>query len=204
MQKYYCAVSDYFIGDLEVYTPDQGAPSRDSGLYISPQQAPYSGRVRSMRSCGFLIDTDSTPIDTDQITLVFSVATYRLQGNRYRRTSANQALTFFRINVSETFGCVHKIFAAETRPNVTKGDFSGIFIHQGGCAQILIEPLPLFACPVHVNLIDSVHNANCSRALYFNSTRSSATIPEEVAVSDGHPVNIFLNIDFEIGTLQAI
>ena len=58
---------------------------------------------------------------------------------------------------------------------------------------------------MHLNMIDSVNYGNCSRAIYFNNTRSRVGIPVEVAASgsDGHLVNIFLNIEYKISKLSS-
>ena len=55
----------------------------------------------------------------------------------YRQVSAGQNVVFT-ISCNETFGCVSKSYADGIQPAVRRGDHGGVFIHRGGCAQILV------------------------------------------------------------------
>lgn len=186
------------MGNFKVTTADGGTPSPDTGLYISPLEIPYNGRVRSLRTCGFLLDPDANPQGTDAITLYFSLAVYRLTGNSYRRVSDVEDIPF-NIHANATFGCQEKNYADDALPVVTKGDRTGLLIHSDDCNQLLVDPTPVYTCPVHVVMTDPL--ANCSQAFYFNSTRLDRTMPEEVNVVNGLPVNVFMNLEFTVGKL---
>ena len=131
------------------------------------------------------------------ITLVLYAAGYRLVGSTFERIT-NTLSFFFNINVGETFGC-NVVSKPNEQPNVLKGDRYGVLIQQQECIQRSIMP-PFYSCSAHVNIIDPVKN--CSQSLYFNNTRlvgRDLDMPAELNAINGHPVDVFINLDVIIG-----
>ena len=163
-----------------------------------PRQAPISGRLKSIRGCGFLLDPNANPQGTDVLTLVFSIAIFQQQGNSLRRMNDAEDVEF-PISRDDTFGCYENSYSEAVQPVVTKGDWAGVFVSQKNCTQLFVDRA-VYLCPAHVNLIDPVRN--CSQALYFNSTRSNIAMPREVNAFEGYPVNVFMNMEFIFGKLR--
>ena len=184
---------EFVIGNLEVETQDGGTPSPDSGLYLMSQEAPINATLKALRACGFHLD--SIPYYPGaEISLIFLVAGYQLVGNSYERHTAQFPFELS-VNDSGSFGCSNHLIPFGGLP-VFQGDKAGIFIQRGDCSLRAINSLE-YTCPAHVNMIDPVKN--CSQALYFNSTSKDENMPERISVGDGHPVNVFINMDITIG-----
>jgi hypothetical protein len=163
--------------------------------------APSDGRVQALNVCAYLVFPDPDPQGADKITLQFYVAGYRLIGNSYRRIS-NTLRIFFNIYTNETFGCYPAgpiVFTPENRPEVLKDDMLGVYVPDEDCHQFSANP-PLYSCSAHLNIIDP--DKNCSQALYFSNTRlEDNRMPDRVDARNGHPVDLFLNVDVFIGML---
>ena len=186
-------VREFVIGNLEVETQDGGTPSPDTGLYLMSHEAPNVGKLKALRACGFHLDSIPYYPGTE-ISLIFFVAGYQLVGNSYERHT-NQFPIQLAVNDSGSFGCSNFLIPFGGL-QVSQGDKAGIFIQRGGCSLRAINSLE-YTCPAHVNMIDPVKN--CSQALYFNSTSKDENMPERISVGDGHPVNVFINMDITIG-----
>lgn len=191
-------------GNLEVDTPESGEPAPDTGLYLMTQSAPVDGFLRAFNACGFLVELNPTPAGSNEIILIFFVAGYRLIGNTFRRITPT---TFFSytIYVGETFGCNMINFSAEQENQVVvqKGDRPGVLIQRHDCFQQSLQP-PRYFCSAHVNMIDP--RENCSQTLYFNRTllEGGTNLPAELNAVDGHPMDVFVNLDIVIGMILLI
>ena len=191
--KLHYIVREYVIGNLQVETQDGGTPSPDTGLYLMSQEFLFSGQLKALRACGFRL-INSNPPETE-ISLIFFVAGYRLVGNSYKRYT-DPFMFFLTINASDSFGC-DELNIPNGGLQVSKGDKAGVFVQQAYyCNQFAINS-PIYTCPAHVNMVDTVEN--CSQALYFNNTRDDENMPERINVVDGNPVNIFINMNITIG-----
>ena len=175
-------------------TQEDGMPSTDTGLYLLSQEVPYDGRVKALRACGFLIDQNVNPQDTDQITLFFFVTAYRRVGDSYVRLYASHAFAY-NINSTDIFGCAEENVTDEEWI-LSSGDRIGVFVQKSDCVQFSATT---YACPAHVSMIDPVKN--CSQAHYFPNTAIALgnDTPENLAVFDGDPVDTFINLDAIIG-----
>lgn len=188
------------IGNLEVDSPEDGVPSLDTGMYLMSQEFPFEAYVRTVNACAFLTEPNPNPQGNGVIRLPLLATVYRLMGNNFRQVT-DTLLFSITINVGETFGCNIidlSTLALLERPKVKEGDRPGVFILQDGCFQSLILG---YSCPAHVNLVDPIKN--CSQSLYFNNTEleNGANIPAELNAIDGYPVDVFINLDIDIGEL---
>ena len=191
--KLHYIVREYVIGNLQVEKQDGGTPSPDSGLYLMSQEFLFSGQLKALRACGFRL-INSNPPETE-ISLIFFVAGYRLVGNSYKRYT-DPFMFFLTINASDSFGC-GELNIPNGGLQAFKGDKAGVFVQQAYyCNQFAINS-PIYTCPAHVNMVDTVKN--CSQALYFNNTRDDENMPERINIVDGNPVNVFINMNITIG-----
>ena len=194
----YATPIDYVLGNLEVDKPGNGIPSLDTGLYIMSQEVPFDGFIKAVNACAFLTDPNLNP-QNSEITLGFLVAGYQLIRNNFQRVTDT---LFFSISVpvGEVLGCntISLISAQQTKNQLYKGNRPGILFLQEECQQTSLQP-PQFFCPAHVNLVDP--NKNCSQSLYFNNTgpEDGFDAPAELIATNGHPVDVFINVDFVIG-----
>ena len=171
-------------------------PSLDTGLYLMSQEAPFDGHVKSVNACAFLVESNPNPQGTDEIVLFFSVAGYRLMGNIFRRITDTQFFSIG-ITVGEIFGC-NTINFPDQQQMMLKGERPGVFVLQQECNQFSLQP-PFYTCSAHVNLVDPI--MNCSQSLYFNNTSldDGNNMPAELTAINGHPVDVFINLDIVIG-----
>ena len=185
------------IGNLEVHSPEDGMPSLDTGLYLMSQEAPFDGYIKSVNACAFLVESNPKPQGTDEIMLFFFVASYRLMKNTFRRITDTLVFTTS-ITVGEIFGCNIINFANQQQPMLLKGDRPGVLVSQEECLQFSFQP-PIYLCSAHVNLDDPI--MNCSQSLYFNNTslEDGSNMPAELTTINGHPVDVFINLDFVLG-----
>ena len=189
---------DISIGNLEVDSLEDGMPSLDTGLYLMSQEVLFDGNIRSVNACAFLVEPNPNPRGTNEITLIFFAAGYRLMGNAFRRITDT---LFFSISIAvgEIFGCnTINYLASGQQHMMLKGDRPGVFVLQQECNQFSLQP-PVYLCSAYVNLVDPI--VNCSQSLYFNNTslEQNGALPAELAAIDGHPVNVFINLDITIG-----
>ena len=162
------------------------------------QEFLFSGQLKALRACGFRL-INSNPPETE-ISLIFFVAGYRLVGNSYKRYT-DPFMFFLTINASDSFGC-DELNLPNGGLQAFKGDKAGVFVQQAYyCNQFAINS-PIYTCPAHVNMVDTVKN--CSQALYFNNTRDDENMPERINIVDGNPVNIFINMNITIGESVTI
>ena len=161
------------------------------------QEAPFDGYIKSVNACAFLVDSNPNPQVTDEITLLFFAAGYRLMGNIFRRITDTLEFTIS-IPEEETLGCNIINLADRQQPMMLKGDRPGVFILQEECLQFSLLP-PTYICSAHVNLVDPI--MNCSQSLYFNNTSLEGRniMPAELTAINGHPVDVFINLDIVIG-----
>ena len=83
-----------------------------------------------------------------------------------------------------------------------KGDRPGVSVLQQECNQFSLQP-PMYFCTAHVNLVDSI--MNCSQSLYFNNTSlEGGAMPAELTAINGHPVDVFLNLDIVLGKYRLL
>ena len=151
-----------------------------------------------MNACAFLIEPNPNPQGTGAISLIFLAAGYRLIGNNYRKITDTLLFTII-INVGETFGCNTISFPSVGQPKVLKGDRPGVLVLQEECVQFSLDS-PSYTCPARVNIVDPIKN--CSQSLYFNNTGlEDGDIPAELNAVDGQPVDVFINLDIDIGEL---
>ena len=161
------------------------------------QEVPFDGYIKSVNTCAFLIDSNPNPQVTDEIILHFFVAGYRLMGNIFRRIT--DTLNFsIRISVGEIFGCDIINLLDQLQPMILKGDRPGVFVLQEECLQVSLLP-STYICSAHVNLVDPI--MNCSQSLYFNNTslEDGVNMPAELTAINGHPVDVFINLDIVLG-----
>ncbi len=160
--------------------------------------APSDGLVKALNVCAYLVFPNPDPQGADEITLQFYLAGYRLEGNSYRMIS-NTLRIFFNIYTNETFGCYPVEFAPDNQPEVLKDDMLGVYVPDEDCHQFFTNPSD-YICSAHLNIIDPIKN--CSQALYFSNTRlEDNRMPDRVDARNGHPVDLFLNVDVFIGRL---
>lgn len=175
-------------------------PSLDTGLYFMSKQAPFDGLVNALNACAYLIFPNPEPQGANAITLQFYVAGYRLMGNSFERISNTLSLKF-NINTNETFGCHLITFAPEQRTKVLMGDRLGVYVPDEDCHQFSTTP-PLYYCSAHLNIIDPIKN--CSQSLYFNNTKlEDRSMPAVLDAINGHPMDVFLNVDVILGRLKC-
>ena len=171
-------------------------PSLDTGLYLMSQEAPFDGYVKSVNACAFLIEPNPNPQGTNEIILLFSAAGYRLMGNAFKKITATLDFSII-ITAGEVFGCNVINLASGQQPMMLKGDRPGVFVLRQECIQFSFLP-PTYLCSAYVNLIDPI--MNCSQSLYFNNTSlEDEGMPTELTAINGHPVNVFINLDIIIG-----
>ena len=172
-------------------------PSLDAGLYLMSQKVPFDGYIKSVNACAFLVDSNPNFQGTDEIILLFFVAGYRLMGNIFRRITGTLNFSI-RISVGEIFGCRIINLPDRLQPMILNGDRSGVFVLQKECLQISFQP-PEYVCSAHVNLVDPI--MNCSQSLYFNNTslEDGDNMPAELTAINGHPVDVFINLDIVLG-----
>ena len=197
-----CQSIEVTIGNLEVESPSEGVPSLDTGMYMSSQESPFDGRIKALKVCAFL--TEPTPNSQDDlIALYFYTAGYRSMGNKFKMFTST-LYSFFTINRTCTFRCYMRHLTSLEQHEVLKGDRFGVFVGQRGCGLSSSLGQQRYFCPAHVNIIDPVRN--CSQSLYFNNTRlegvSMNQMPAELDAINGHPVDVFLNLDVIVGRLN--
>ena len=161
------------------------------------QEAPFDGSIKSVNACAFLVDSNSNPQGTDDhITLIFFVAGYRLMGNIFRRITDTLSFTI-NIPVGEIFSCNLINVSDQQQPMMLKGVRPGVFVLQDECRQVFVQP-PIYFCSARVNLVDPI--MNCSQSLYFNNTSlEDGDMPAELTAINGHPVDVFINLDIVLG-----
>ena len=162
--------------------------------------APSDGLVSALNVCAYLVFPNPDPQGADEITLQFFVAGYRLVGSSYQMISGTLRIAF-NIYTNETFGCYPVTFAPDKRTAVLKDDRLGVYIPDEDCHQFSTIP-PLYLCSAHLNIIDPIKN--CSQALYFTNARlDDNRMPDILDASNGHPVDLFMNVDVTIGKLKS-
>jgi hypothetical protein len=161
------------------------------------QEALSTGWLRGLRACGFKFNSGSIPNYLKSLSLIFFVASYKLNGNYYERHT-DQSTFELTVNTTGTdsFGCGSFDIPSGTL-RVDKGDKAGVFIQREKCNTRAINSLE-YTCPAHINMVDSPSN-NCSQAFYFNSTMKDEMMPDRISVADGNPVNVFINMNITIG-----
>jgi hypothetical protein len=161
------------------------------------QGAPFDGYLKSVNACVFLVEPNPNPQDSDEITLFFLKAIYRLMGNTFTAVTGTLQFTIS-IAVGEIFGCNTITFANGQQPMMLKGDRPGVLILQQECIQFSLQPA-IYFCSAHVNLVDPIKN--CSQSLFFNNTglEEDGSMPAELAAVNGRPVDVFINLDITIG-----
>ena len=160
------------------------------------QEAPFDGYIKSVNACAFLVESNPNPQGTNEIILFFFVAGYRLMENTFRRITNTLVFTTT-IPVGEIFGC-NIINLPSQQQMMLKGDRPGVFVSQEECLQFSFQP-PMYFCSAHVNLVDPI--MNCSQSLYFNNTslEDGNNMPAELTAINGHPVDMFINLDIVVG-----
>lgn len=175
-------------------------PSLDTGLYLISKEAPFDGHVNALNACAYLTFPNPDPQDADAIFLYFYVASYRLMGNRFERISDTLELEF-NIYTNETFGCYPITFARGNRPRALMGERLGVFIPDEDCHQFFTNP-PRYYCPAHLNIVDPIKN--CSQSLHFSDAElKDNRMPAELDANNGHPVDIFINMELFFGRLKC-
>ena len=128
------------------------------------------------------------------------ISVYKQVGESYVRLYSPYLLTY-NVNKTEQFGC-GVCDLTSLGWVVSRGDRLGILIPNIGCFQLSMSPSQVITtCPAHINLIDPVKN--CSQAYYFRGSATSmltgGEIPVEVSLQDGHPEDVFMNLEITIG-----
>ena len=162
--------------------------------------APFDGHVNALNACAYLTFPDPNPQGVDVISLHFYVAGYRLIGNNFQRISRTLSKEID-IGTDETFGCSMINFGPDQRTEIQKGDRLGVFVPDEDCYQFSVSPNPRYLCSAHMNIIDPVKN--CSQSLYFNNIKlEDHSMPAVLDAINGHPVEMFINVDVFIGRLN--
>ena len=195
--------TDHSFGNLNLQEGSNNniAPSEDSGLYLLSQHVPVDGKISRVKTCGFLLARDRNKLvhEITGLSMFTFISVYKQVGESYVRLYSPYLLNY-NVNKTEQFGC-GVCDLTSLGWIVSRGDRLGILIPNIGCFQLSKSPSQVITtCPAHINLIDPVKN--CSQAYYFRGSASMLTggeIPEMLSLQDGHPEDVFMNLEITIG-----